>query len=254
MERSRSPAACAVDSDDRLVVRSEGEAWLEEDIVQLIATPEPSALLDASATMYPSRMTALIGESELGHSTSSHYGYVVAGKARVVTRTLEATLGAGSFFALPGPVLVNADALVVVVERFGYRCLPVLGSIEEQGRLAYIDGCSDTVLVAPARLGDPVLNYLHFPPGVRQSVHCHPSIRLGVVARGEGFAFGPSPAGEWRLPLRPGAMFLLPAHELHAFSTAETASSLDIIAFHPDSDWGPTDGAHPMLNRTYLRT
>jgi hypothetical protein len=48
-------------------------------------------------------------------------------------------------------------------------------------------------------------------------------------------------------------MFMLPAHEMHAFSTAEHDSTLDIIAFHPDSDWGTTDGVHPMLNRTYLR-
>jgi hypothetical protein len=27
---------------------------------------------------------------------------------------------------------------------------------------------------------------------------------------------------------------------------------MDVIAFHPDSDWGPTDEKHPMLNRTYL--
>jgi quercetin dioxygenase-like cupin family protein len=218
--------------------------------------PSPDAVLDAAATMYPSRMSALHGELELGHVTSSFYGYVVAGQLRVKARTIEATLAAGSFFALPGPVWLRSDALTVVIERFGHRCLPLLGSIEEQGRLAYIDGCSDTILAAPARLGDPVLNHLHFPPGVRQSVHSHPSIRLGVVARGEGHAFGPRHGGEWRLPLRPGAMFLLPAHEPHAFSTAEPVTpgaSLDIIAFHPDSDWGPTDAAHPMLNRTYLR-
>jgi hypothetical protein len=27
---------------------------------------------------------------------------------------------------------------------------------------------------------------------------------------------------------------------------------MDVIAFHPDSDWGPTDGIHPMLNRTFI--
>ena len=27
---------------------------------------------------------------------------------------------------------------------------------------------------------------------------------------------------------------------------------MDVVAFHPDSDWGPTDAAHPMLNRTYV--
>ncbi len=221
--------------------------------MQLIATPTPDSLLDASMTMYPSRMTALLGEGELGNPTSSFYGYVVEGSARIETRTLDATGRAGTFFASPGPIQIRAEGLTVVVERFGHRCLAQLGSIEDQGRLAYIDGCSDTVLVSPARQGDPVLNLLHFPIGVRQSVHSHPSIRLGVVARGEGFAFGPGPGGDWRVALRPGAMFLLPAHEMHAFSTADSGSTLDIIAFHPDSDWGPTDGIHPMLNRTYLR-
>jgi hypothetical protein len=97
------------------------------------------------------------------------------------------------------------------------------------------------------------LNLLHVPAGVRQSVHSHPSIRLGVVARGEGIAFGPRPGGDLHVALQPGSMFMLPAHEMHAFSTVESQRSLDVIAFHPDSDWGPTDGTHPMLNRTYLR-
>jgi hypothetical protein len=226
--------------------------------MELIAKPTNDSLVDASATMYPSRMTGLRGSTEYANPTSSFYGYVVDGSARIETRTLDITGRAGSYFACPGPVQVEADGLTIVIERFGYRCLPQAGSIETQGRLAYIDGCSDTVLVAPARQGDPVLNLLHFPTGVRQSVHSHPSIRLGVVARGEGFAFGPGsgpgPGGsDWRHALRPGTMFLLPAHEMHAFSTAESESSLDIVAFHPDSDWGPTDGIHPMLNRTYLR-
>ena len=228
-------------------------------IMELISTPKNDSLIDASMTMYPSRMTALVGEPsaaadwELSNPTSSFYGYVVEGTARVETKTLDTTGQAGMFFAMPGPVRVRATGLTVLIERFGYRCVPLLGSIEEQGRLSYIDGCSDTVLVAPSRMGDPVLNLLHFPAGVRQSVHSHPSIRLGVVARGEGIAFGPKPGGDLRVSLRPGTMFMLPAHEMHAFSTAEAPSSLDVIAFHPDSDWGPTDGTHPMLNRTYLR-
>jgi quercetin dioxygenase-like cupin family protein len=230
---------------------------MSADTMELISKPTSDSLIDASATMYPSRMTALLGDGhgdkEFGNPTSSFYGYVVDGSARIETRTLDVTGQAGTFFAAPGPVRVHASGLVVVIERFGYRCLPLLGGIEARGRLSYIDGCSDSVLVAPARQGDPVLNSLHFPAGIRQSVHSHPSIRLGVVARGEGIAFGPGPDGDWRVALHPGAMFLLPAHEMHAFSTVESKSSLDVIAFHPDSDWGPTDGTHPMLNRTYLR-
>jgi hypothetical protein len=129
-----------------------------------------------------------------------------------------------------------------------------VGSIEAEGRLAYIDGCSDTILVSPARLGDAVLNFLHFPPGIEQSVHSHPSIRLGVVARGGGQAYGPGPGGEeWCLPLAPGSVFLLAPHEMHAFRTTPARHAMDVIAYHPDSDWGPTDGVHPMLNRTYRR-
>lgn len=226
--------------------------------MQLIAPLTPNSVLDASATMYPSRMTAVAGNVDLGNPTSSYYGYVVEGTAHLHARGLDITASVGAYFSMPGATKLRADGITVVIERFGYRCLPLVGSIEEQGRLAYIDGCSDTILVAPARLGDPVLNLLHFPSGVRQTVHSHPSIRLGVVARGEGFAFGPksgsgSGGGEWRIALKPGGMFLLPAHQAHAFSTAESGSSLDIIAYHPDSDWGPTDGIHPMLNRTYIR-
>jgi hypothetical protein len=233
----------------------------ERKIMELISTPTNDSLIDASATMYPSRMTALwSGGSDdrpgrdFSNPTSSFYGYIVDQSARIETATLDVPAQAGTFFAVPGPARVHSAGLTVVIERFGYRCLPLLGSIEAEGRLAYIDGCSDSVLVAPARQGDPVLNMLHFPVGVRQSVHSHPSIRFGVVARGEGIAFGPVPGGgEFQLSLRPGTMFLIPAHEMHAFSTVESHSSLDIIAFHPDSDWGPTDGTHPMLNRTYLR-
>ena len=28
---------------------------------------------------------------------------------------------------------------------------------------------------------------------------------------------------------------------------------MDVIAYHPDSDWGPTHREHPMLNRTLVK-
>jgi hypothetical protein len=53
------------------------------------------------------------------------------------------------------------------------RCLPppfaLGGPCEAFGRLRYIDGCSDSLLVGPAVRGDPCLNHLHFPPGVSQT-------------------------------------------------------------------------------------
>jgi hypothetical protein len=222
--------------------------------MELIREPKPGDLIDARATMYPSRLRVVDGELALDDPSTTYYGYVVRGQARLHTKLFDALAHPGTFFCLPGPGELQAEGLVVVIERLGYRGLPQLGSIEAEGRLAYIDGCSDTVLVSPARLGDPVLNFLHFPPGIEQSVHSHPSIRLGVVARGGGEAYGPGPRGEpWQLPLAPGSVFLLAPHELHAFRTTGGRSSMDVVAYHPDSDWGPTDGAHPMLNRTYRR-
>lgn len=222
--------------------------------LQLIADPQHGDVIDARDTMYPSLARAVSGDAELGNPTSSYYGFVVKGGAKVQTPGFDLEAREGAWFAAPGSVQLAVDGLAVVIERFGYRCPPQAGSIEHEGRLSYIDGCSDTVLVAPARQGDPVFNLLHFPVGIDQSVHSHPSIRLGVVARGHGEAYGPDGNGAtWRRPLSPGAMFLLPAHEMHAFSTRESKGPMDVIAYHPDSDWGPTDGVHPMLNRTYRR-
>ena len=172
-------------------------------------------------------------------------------------------LGAGLAPGVSSGQAIEIDGMAVAIERLGYRGLPTAGVIEDTGRLTYIDGCSDTILVSPPRQGDPVFNFLHFPPGIQQTVHSHPSIRLGVVARGEGHAFGPARAdgrhgAQWQQPLRPGAVFLLQPHELHAFRTTGDGGEqdgnehgMDVIAYHPDSDWGPTDGVHPMLNRTY---
>lgn len=226
--------------------------------MDLIRDPKNGDCLDATGTMYPSRLEVVEAERRFSTPTSTFYGYVLAGRARVRSASLEVQMEAGAFFCAPGDVDIQAAGKVVIIERFGFRALPLFGHTEKVGRLAYIDGCSDTILCAPPRQGDPVFNHLHFPRGVLQSVHTHPSIRLGIVARGEGTAYGPRPAPaagqsrEWQEELAEGCVFLLHAHEAHAFRTTESGRPMDVIAFHPDSDWGPTDGGHPMLNRTYL--
>jgi quercetin dioxygenase-like cupin family protein len=223
--------------------------------VEVILEPNGNATLDAFQTMYPSRLVVHDSSVVIERPTSTTFGFVVDGRASLHAEGLDATVSAGAFFAIPGSFSLDvSDAKVVCVERAGFRGLQSLGRIEDKGRLAYIDGCSDTVLCTPARLGDPVFNHLHFPPGIVQTLHSHPSIRIGVVARGNGTAYGPadkSGKAGWERPLVKGAVFLLHAHEIHAFRTSG-GGSMDIIAYHPDSDWGPTDGVHPMINRTYL--
>src|SRR5262249_6536927 len=138
--------------------------------------------------------------------------------------------------------------------RYGYRGLLTVGRIEAAGRLSYLNGCSSTVLVPPPRAGDPVFNHLHIPKGINQTPHTHPSIRFGVVVRGSGIAYGGGELNsrEWSKPLTEGCVFLLPAGELHAFCTVYSDHGLDLVTYHPDSDWGPTDEDHPMLNATLV--
>jgi hypothetical protein len=44
--------------------------------------------------------------------------------------------------------------------------------------------------------------------------------------------------------------FVIPENAKHSFHTSEQA--LRVIAYHPDSDFGPTDESHPMVNKTIL--
>lgn len=128
-----------------------------------------------------------------------------------------------------------------------YQGQTVLGvPLEQKGRLKYIDGCTDSLLIYAPRLGDPCMNHLHFPVGIDQTFHTHPSIRMGYVARGNGVASFP----DGDTALGTGDIFLLPIDTRHRFRTP--LESMDIIAFHPETDTGPTDEDHPMLNRTII--
>jgi hypothetical protein len=136
----------------------------------------------------------------------------------------------------------------MVIEQLDYRGVRQLGGpLERCGRLRYVDGCSDTLLVCPPRLGEACLNHLHIPAHIRQSTHHHPSLRLGIIARGRGACR----SGPGETSLEPGLGWYIPAGLPHGFSTQEAA--LDVFAWHPDSDFGPTDDDHPMINRTLLR-
>ena len=139
----------------------------------------------------------------------------------------------------------------MLIVRLGYKPQNTTGWVEEQGRLVYIDGCSDSLLIYPPRQGDPSLNLLYFPPGIEQTAHTHPSIRLGCVIEGHGHADVWKDGKKESIPLQKGKMFCLEESELHRFRTAE-GQPMTVIAWHPDGDWGPTDHNHTMLNRTYV--
>eukprot|EP00630_Chrysocystis_fragilis_P006851 CAMPEP_0197394272 /NCGR_PEP_ID=MMETSP1165-20131217/4786_1 /TAXON_ID=284809 /ORGANISM="Chrysocystis fragilis, Strain CCMP3189" /LENGTH=259 /DNA_ID=CAMNT_0042919959 /DNA_START=92 /DNA_END=871 /DNA_ORIENTATION=- len=162
----------------------------------------------------------------------------------------EYPLHGGMYFAVPHAAVVKGGSgLFIALREKGNTLFTLGGPIEEQGALRYIDGCSDTLLIAPMRLGEPCLNYLHFPSKTKQTRHTHPSSRVGLVMRGRGTCFY-GQADEHQVPLRVGTAFVIPRDVDHYFETDDAI--LDVIAWHPDSDFGPTDDNHPMINRTIL--
>lgn len=140
------------------------------------------------------------------------------------------------------------NSKVVVFQRLDYTGMDNIGTIEHEGRLNYIDGCKDTLLFQPIKFGLPCLNALFMPNGVHQTMHTHPSTRAGIIL--EGKAVCVTPQAEYSLS--PGMIFYLPTDGLHKFRTDYAGSSLKLSAYHPDSDVGPTDDNHAMINRTIV--
>jgi len=228
-------------------------------------------LLDLSDDAFPTHVSAWENGLLTLSADATHYGMVTAGNACLRTAYGTYTLQPGMFFVLPGSGTIESGTSVcpkevsvsdasdsgatiphracsgLVISRLGYLGLwQIGGPVEETGRLRYIDGCSDTLLVCPPLLGEPCLNHLHIPPHTCQTEHTHPSIRLGIILRGHGECRTP----EAVFALSPGMAWYIPTGCLHAFYTTE--ESLDVIAWHPDSDFGPTHVNHPMVNRTYV--
>lgn len=210
-----------------------------------------STKMDASSAMYPTTLsTHAQGMTSYPESTSSYYGVVIDGVVEVVRPNLPPlSLTKGMYFALPGPFDLKGTADVVIIRRIGYRSLATFGGpVEEKGRLTYIDNCSTSIIIPPARVGDPVFNILVFPPNTEQTMHIHPTLRMGVVLQGHGHCITPKNPP---MPLETKTVFYLEENQAHCFYSKD--EKLVIIAFHPDSDVGPSDENHPMLSRTYTK-
>lgn len=206
-------------------------------------------LFDLRSGEHPTQVFGVAEGSMALAAPDTHFGLVTDGEI-VLARGLDRfTLRAGAFFVVPGAGdLDGAGGRCLVISRLQYQGLFQLGGpLEPRGRLRYIDGCSDTLLVCPPRLGEPCLNHLHIPPGTHQSAHSHPSERIGVIAAG----YGTCVTDHGQYPLAPGLAWRIPSGSRHHFIT--TSSPLDVLAWHPDTDFGPTDENHPMRNRTFLR-
>lgn len=151
----------------------------------------------------------------------------------------------GMFFCVPGNAIIQNLIGLICIRENHKGIFTMGGPPETLGRLKYIDGCSDTLLLAPVICNDPCLNYLYVPPFIDQTTHTHPSVRIGCILEGKGYCL----AGDKKIPLTPGNIFVLYSGEEHSFHTED--DFLRIFVFHPDSDFGPTHEIHPMINKTF---
>ncbi len=204
-------------------------------------------LADFSNDEFPTQLCAWSdGWLEL-QGSGTHYGYVYQGQLTIQVSSGLFVLKSGMYFSLPGAGTLLGDGQGIVITRLGYKgVFNIGGPIEPEGRLLYIDGCRDSLLIPPVVRGDPCLNALYFPPGINQTQHTHPSMRIGMVVSGQGECITPDEV----IPLEPGQVFVIPAGGLHSFKT--TNSPMVVCAYHPDSDYGPTHENHPMINRTWV--
>ena len=194
------------------------------------------------------------GNSSLEHfeipAGGAVWAFCGSGRAMIGDKTTSFMLSAFQWAHLKDGCAVSIrdrDTRIMVIQNLGFNGMYSMGGpIEDKGRLRYIDKCTDSLLCPPPLLGDPCLNHLHFPAGIDQSEHTHPSTRAGIVARGRGVCT--TPDGQY--DLLPGVIFFIPTDGRHKFATSD--SSMDVIAFHPDSDFGPTHEHHPMINRTLV--
>lgn len=220
---------------------------LEFLMVPFVNKISSGLLYDGSMTIFPTAVFGLVNETKkFNRSSSTHFGFISKGSAKLTVKNSSYKLIENMFFCCSSRFSLKAEH-ALVIERLEYQgCFQIGGPVEKVGRLEYIDGCKSSLLVFPNRLGDPCLNLLTFPPNTKQSQHTHPTIRTGIINYGSGVCL----IGKKEIPLKKDDVFYLPANQSHSFHSGPRG--LSVIAYHPDTDWGPTDQRHPMLNRTFL--
>lgn len=180
------------------------------------------------------------------------FGYVDMGTMHIkLPDGKELIVSPGWWFTTPDgfKAIASGTFRVVVFQRQEFAGTYSMGKLEDSGRLKYIDGCTDSILYSPIRFGDPCLNALYMPEGVNQTMHTHPSTRAGFIITGGAKCETP----ESEHLLEAGMIFFLPKNGLHKFrSDFGEDITMKLVAYHPDSDFGPRDEEHPMLNRTIV--
>jgi mannose-6-phosphate isomerase-like protein (cupin superfamily) len=218
--------------------------------MQLETYPLKQHAMDLSQESFPVTLRTWHGNSLEFPVGGTNFGYIYQGSALLFRQgTGEAyRLHAGMYFCLPGGgKLEGENSSGMAISSLNYQGMFSLGGpLGSTGRLAYINGGTNSLLIAPVMGGDPCFNAMYFPPGVDQTLHTHPSYRIGMVVMGRGEL----ESQQTVIVLEPGMTFLIPADSLHKFRTIE--SNLTVVVFHPDSESGFIHGDNLMLKRTIV--
>jgi quercetin dioxygenase-like cupin family protein len=200
---------------------------------------------------WPLKLTKLeAGESRAFDATKGTY-YIMLRNASYFSdkanfETVNAAFCVNSHFT----VKCGSDSSAVVVEYMGLHLLESRYYVQDKldmGNLSYIDGGTNTTAVNPGRLGDPVVNYVHFPAGMYQTLHTHPSHRVGMVLKGNGQI---ELDNKEMFDIKEGECFFMQRNVLHNFITDQ--EPVILFVFAPDSGTGPTDEVNPLKIRTYV--
>lgn len=206
--------------------------------------------IDQGCDLVSARLRVWHGNALNLPDDGTHVGYVYDGHPLLLRHGLgdDYRLHPGMYFCLPGAGKVDGEhsSGFVITHRYEQGVFSLGGPIGSIGRFAYINGGTNSLLIPPVQRGAPCLNAMYFPPQVDQTLHTHPSDRVGIIVAGGGTLENQ----EMVLPLAPGMMFLIPADSVHKFRTVE--HPLTAVVFHPDSDTGFTHQDNPMLKRTIV--
>ena len=84
------------------------------------------------------------------------FGLVFDGQPTLSGPAGSFTLSPGMCFSLPGAGSIGGAGRGIVAARLGYEgFFQIGGPVEAQGRLRFIDGCTDSLLIPPVLCGDP---------------------------------------------------------------------------------------------------
>jgi len=189
-------------------------------------------------------LTPITSEKQEFKPTGTDYVLIKNGSFMQSNLAFADTNGA---FCVNTPYKVSGEGVVISFP--GLRLLESRYYIQNEldiGNLTYIDGGTNTTAIGPSRLGDPVVNYVHFPANMYQTLHTHPSHRVGVIIKGKGKVELDNELYE----VLEGETFFMRRNELHNFITED--SEVILYVFAPDSGTGPTDEINPLKIRTYI--